>query len=63
MSDSHLRLLRGLARQRQRELDEHLAARVSPRGLPSQRQQRLEGRATRSRERVSAAQARRRRAF
>jgi hypothetical protein len=60
MTDVHLRILRLLARQRQRELDEHDAA-GDPGGAASTgRRRELEQSAGRARANVAAAKARRR---
>jgi hypothetical protein len=59
MTDVHLRILRLLARQRQRELDEHDAA-GHPDASSGGRRHELERSAGRTRANVAAAEARRR---
>jgi hypothetical protein len=60
MTDVHLRILRLLARQRQRELDEHDTADESGGAASTGRRRELERSAGRTRANVAAAEARRR---
>jgi hypothetical protein len=60
MTDTHLHILAVVARHSQRRLDEHDAAEGAPRPGSADRRQDLKTRATRTRARVAAAQARRR---
>ena len=61
MSDRHMRVLRVVARHRQRELDLHEAADALPEAGSAARLQDLVQTAARTRARVAAAEARRRR--
>lgn len=60
MSDPHIRILRQVAHQRQRELDDHDAGDHLGDPASTARRQDLAQTATRTRARVAAAQARRR---
>jgi hypothetical protein len=62
MTDRHVRILAMVARRSQRRFDDHTTAITTPSAASSQRGQELERRATRTRARVDAAQARRRQA-
>jgi hypothetical protein len=61
MTDAHMHILAAAARQTQRQLDDHDAAESAPSAGSTERRQDLETKATRTRARVGAAQARRRR--
>ncbi len=60
MSDRHTRILEMAARHSQHQLDEHDAIDAIPNAASKKRRQDLKQRATRTRARVTAAQARRR---
>lgn len=61
MTDVHLRILRMVARQRQRELDDHDAVEHARQPASAGRRRDLEQAAGRTRANVTAAQGRRRR--
>ena len=60
MTDRHIRVLRVIARHRQHQLDNHVAANGVPDATSAERRQDLERVAARTRARLNAAQARRR---
>jgi hypothetical protein len=60
MTDRHIRILRMVARHNQRRLEDHDAALDTPSAASRKRRQDLKSRASRTRARVAAAQARRR---
>jgi hypothetical protein len=60
MSDRHMRILAMVARHSQRQLDTHDAIGDAPDAASMKRRHELKQRATRTRARVTAAQARRR---
>ena len=59
MSDRHIRILRVVARHRQRKLDDHDAAANVPDATSTSRRRELARAAARTRARVTAAEARR----